>query len=571
MTEDTSSTEGRIRRLAQALGGASAIGLAGCLGDDGDDDPNDENGNGENGNGENGNGDDPLEIPVPDWHRDHDWVPDPGAATDWDNYEVRDLGHESSGELMEMDVDPEGRIWYIGKGADVNIHGDEVTEICYVDPDTEDHTVALELDVIVGSEELTGGNASELGGQGIAVDPSFAETGYVYVFYHPASDDLDFIDNPYNEDITTASQLISRFEMDGDGLDPDSEEVILEVPVQLETCCHYGGCLEFGPEGDLWISTGDESNNVGAPHRPEIDYSMTDERDGDVGGRPAAVSDAQRTSGNTADLRGKLLRITPSENGYEIPEGNLKAYWERETGESYAAEEFHPEIYVMGLRNPFNLHVDEHTGIPFVSDYGNDAPEWDFDLGTVGHATHHLFCKPGNAGYPFFKGYYPNRDYDFENDQPRQPFWFDNLRNRSPNNTGIEHIPDVTPALLWHPQSFASYEDAAAWADMPRPGETTWSELDAGGSADAGVAYRYSDEYGEGALDPYFEGKQFFMNPSNMDVIRYLTFNDDGSVEIEEFLPGNPIEAAYDMEVLPDGRVVFMGMYSGIHVVEYSP
>lgn len=503
------------------------------------------------------------------WHRDHEWETNPEEATNWDNYEVHDLGHEASGELMAMDIDSEDRIWYIGRGADFVAHGDEVAEVCYVDPDSGEHQVALEIDVIVGSEEVTGGNARELGGQSVAIDPNFEQNGYVYVYYHPSSENFDLVENPYDENITTMLQRVSRFEMDGDVLNPDSEAVLLEIPLQLETCCHIGGHLEFGPEGDLYITTGDDSNNVGAPD-DEVNWSMTDEREGNIGGRPAPVSDAQRTSGNTADLRGSILRITPTDDGgYEIPDGNLKEWWEGETGESYDEDEFFPELYVMGLRNPFTISIDDHTGFLFVGDYGNDAGEWDPDLGTVGQATYHLFDGPGNAGHPFFKGYYPNRQYDFEAGEPGQPFWFDNLRNRSRNNTGIENIPDVTPALLWHPQSFDTYEDVAPWADMPRPGETTWPQLDEGGSADAGIAYRYSDDYGAGALDPYFEGKQFFMNPENADVIRYLTLNEDGSLEIDEFLPDNDITNAFEMDVLSNGQLVIRGMRSGIHLVEY--
>ncbi len=60
--------------------------------------------------------------------------------------------------------------------------------------------------------------------------------------------------------------------------------------------------------------------------------------------------DAQRSAANTNDLRGKVLRIKPKANGgYAIPRGNLFPVGTPKT---------RPEIYAMGLRNPFRIEVD---------------------------------------------------------------------------------------------------------------------------------------------------------------------------------------------------------------------
>jgi hypothetical protein len=587
------------RRLLKGLGAASVIGAAGCLGDDGDGestetptDSPDEEGETPTDTPTDTETPTPTETPEPQvaWHRDIDAEPNEVAATDWSNYEFTQLNNQSW--LMAMDIDPQGRIWWIERGNEFVSHGDDTALVGYVEPETQEETIAIELDVKMSGRGLAQPGqpsiARELGGQSVAIGPNFEETGYVYIFYHPASDDQVEWPNPYDENITTVYQRISRFEMADDGtLDPDSEQVVIRPPHQLNNCCHQGHYLQFGPEGNLYVTTGDNSNNVGNPDG-EVNWSMTDERQGMVHGRPGPISDAQRTSGNTADLRGSVLRIRPTDEGgngpdteynpnglYEIPDGNLKHEHEEETGESYSEDEFRPELYIMGLRNPFVIHVDEHTGSVITASYGNDAGSSSVELGQTGMSIYDIHCEPGNQGYPFFKGYYPYRNYDFENEEPGQPFWPDNLKNRSVNNTGIENIPNASPALVWQPQSFGEYDTTIPWFDAPRPGETTWPEVPQGGSSNAGVTYRYSDDYGEGALDPFFEGKQFVMTPQSGNSIFFFEFGERTvTLDITEFVPNHPISQVTDMGVLPDGRIVFMGYGggggAGIWLCEYT-
>jgi cytochrome c len=113
--------------------------------------------------------------------------------------------------------------------------------------------------------------------------------------------------------------------------------------------------VRFGPDGCLYISTGDNTN----PFNDSEGYAPIDERP------DRGPWDAQKSSANTNDLRGKILRIKPtSEGGYTIPEGNL---FPKGTPKTL------PEIFAMGFRNPWRFNIDPKTGYVYVGDVGPDA------------------------------------------------------------------------------------------------------------------------------------------------------------------------------------------------------
>ncbi len=211
--------------------------------------------------------------------------------------------------------------------------------------------VAGRLDVYSHDEE---------GLQGVGVDPDFENNRAIYLYYAPPLDTPagDAPETGTAEDFAKFDGVnrLSRFTLNPNGtLDLSSEKKILDVAASRGICCHVGGDIDFDAEGNLYLSTGDDTNPFASDG-----YTPIDER---ANRNPAF--DARRSSGNTNDLRGKILRIKVDEDGsYDIPEGNLFPP---------GTEKTRPEIYAMGFRNPFRMSVDEKTGTVYVGDYGPDA------------------------------------------------------------------------------------------------------------------------------------------------------------------------------------------------------
>ena len=136
----------------------------------------------------------------------------------------------------------------------------------------------------------------------------------------------------------TGDSIISRFSLGQDGLmDPSSELILLRMPKAVQL--HYGGLVAFGPDGYLYISTGDGT-------------------DGAVGPDPLCLSQ------KLDSLEGKMLRIDVNvENGFRIPPDNP---FVGTTGEA---------IWSYGLRNPWRFGFDHETGDLWISDVGENGRE----------------------------------------------------------------------------------------------------------------------------------------------------------------------------------------------------
>jgi hypothetical protein len=268
--------------------------------------------------------------------------------------------------------------------------------------------------------------------------------------------------------------------------------------------------------------------------------------------------DAQRTAANTADLRGSILRITPTEDGsYTIPAGNL---FTRQNGFSDAIAEgtVRPEIYVMGVRNPYRTAVDPESGTLYWGDYGPDARTSDANRGPIGVDEFNRATEPGFYGWPYFLGpNVPFRDYDFETGSSGEPFDPQNPINDSPNNDGLRSLPPARGAMLYNPvlrhtSGIPSYVRSYLPTD---PAEFPRNDIGHGGREPiAGPVYRRPANASDGALPAGFDGAFCFMWRVPEGSIRYVSFDDDQDVmQIDRFLPGTEMVRPIDLTVGPGG------------------
>ena len=410
-------------------------------------------------------------------------------------------------EPMELTVLDDDRVLFIQRKGEVrlfNLSTGELKTIAKI-------PVSLKYVNTEGVE-----STAEDGLLGLNKDPDFKNNQWIYLFY---------------SEVGAPQNVLVRYQMKGDELLLDSKKTVLAVPTQREECCHTGGSIAWDANGNLYLSTGDNTN----PHA-SAGFSPSDERPG------RGPWDAQKSSANTNDLRGKILRIKPLPDGsYSIPDGNLFPPGTAKT---------RPEIFSMGHRNPFRISIDQHTGYVYWGDVGPDASSSDPQRGPAGHDEIGQARKAGNFGWPHFvadnKAYVK---YDFASGASAEKWDASAPVNTSPNNTGLALLPPAEGAFIWYP-----YGESP---EFPLVGSGARNAM-------AGPVYYASDfKNAERAFPGYYDGKLFTYDWMR-GWIMSVTLDAEGNFKrMEKFMPSYKFSNPIDMTFAANGDLYMLEYGSG--------
>ena len=181
---------------------------------------------------------------------------------------------------------------------------------------------------------------NEQGLLGLAFHPDHKTNGRFFVNYNRRED---------------GATVVAEYHRQGRGLQAigESERVLMVVPQPYLN--HNGGMIVFGPDGFLYIGRGDGGSR----------------------------GDPQNRAQNPQEWLGKILRIDVDRGRpYAIPPDN-----------PYAAGGGRPEIFALGIRNPWRFSFDRETGMLWLADVGQYKWE-EIDLVVAG----------GNYGWRIMEG-----------------------------------------------------------------------------------------------------------------------------------------------------------------------
>ena len=254
---------------------------------------------------------------------------------------------------------------------------------------------------------------------GLVFHPQFEKNRYVYVCYVGKNDIPD-------------GSVVARFtasSTDPPVIDPRSEQVILT----FWSGGHNGGCLAFGNDGYLYISTGD--------------------------GAGPSPPDTKMTGQDCSDLLSSILRIdvdhTVPGKPYSIPPDNPFRN----------LEGVRPEIWAFGFRNPWKMSIDRSTGDLWVGDVGWEL--WEL-IDKVE--------RGGNYGWSVVEGPQPVHVEGKRGPAPILPTLKAHPHSEAASITGGyvyrgTALPELSGAYI-----YGDYQTGIIWALRASGGAVTWEK-----------------------------------------------------------------------------------------------
>ena len=340
----------------------------------------------------------------------------------------------------------------------VNFPGDD--RVCVVERLGKIHL--FERDQSVDKTELLVDGAAEIDGlaaaYGLVFHPRFDENRFCYVCY---------IQGPELPEGTR----VSRFQVtdtDPPRIDPASEQLLLT----WKSGGHNGGSLKFGPDGYLYISTGD--------------------------GSPPSPPDVHDTGQDVSDLLASILRIDVDnprgESAYGIPPDNPFMQTEGAA----------PEVWAYGFRNPWRMSFDRANGDLWLGDVGWQLWEMVYRVESG-----------GNYGWSVMEGPQIVRPESRRGPTPIQPPVIAHPRADAASVTGgyVYHgtrLDDLQGAYI-----YGDYVTGKVWGLRSDGSDVTWHEE----LVDTSVAIIcfHEDPDGEIALLGYNTGEIFRLVPNEVD------------------------------------------------------
>jgi plastocyanin len=422
---------------------------------------------------------------------------------------------------------------------------------------------------------------SEDGVLGMTLEPDFDLSDPakrdVYVYYSPRNPAWPVT----GDQIVVGYNQISRFTLNAEGTAamPGSERVILRVPKakisgnprgfpggpQDSGPGHVGGAgMDFDSQGNLYLGVGDDvsPNASGHDRTTPMDY------------RASERWDARKTSANTADLRGKLLRIKPREDiptgtepavnaTYSIPSGNMFPLGTPQT---------RPEIYAMGFRQPFTVQADpKNPGSVVVGEYCHDKNTNTPFRAPAGICEWNKIDEPGFHGWPFCMGdnapinttwrwnYAANartgEQYDCSTSELPSDINYapEGQTSAPPTFQGRETLPGpAKKATIW--KKYLGPD-----GQPPNEGRQNlldFGDLEAGGQQPiTGPVYRYdADTAGPNAFPAYYDGAWLIANRGDDNgfwkEVR-LRSDDNEMLRVNDWVPPNRFGSPNSNPVIP--------------------